>query len=114
MSHRAGASALSLALLLGGGWAEAQPAPNTPDELLARNLAATCANCHGTNGHARGDMRVLAGMPADKLVALLADFRSGAVPTTIMQQITKGYSDAQIRLIAAFFAAQPRPPGSQP
>lgn len=118
MSHRAGASALSLALLLallpGAGRVQAQPAPGAPDELLARNLAATCANCHGTNGHARGDMRVLAGMPADKLVALLADFKSGAVPTTIMQQIAKGYSDAQIRLIAAYFAAQPKQPGAQP
>ena len=108
MRYRACRIALSLAWLLGGGAAHAH------DALLARNLAATCANCHGTNGQARGDMRVLAGMPADKLVALLADFKSGAVPTTIMQQIAKGYSDEQIRLIAAFFAAQPKPPGPQP
>ncbi|HRH89053.1 MAG TPA: cytochrome C [Rubrivivax sp.] len=93
--------AASLALLLGAGLAQAQ------DANLGRNLAATCANCHGTNGHARGDMRPLAGQPAQKIVAMLADFRSGAQPATIMHQIAKGYSDEQIRLIAAFFAAQP-------
>jgi hypothetical protein len=35
------------------------------DMLLARNLAATCANCHGTNGNARGDMKPLAGVPPE-------------------------------------------------
>ena len=39
------------------------------DAHLARNLATTCANCHGTNGQARGKMKPLAGMPADKLTA---------------------------------------------
>ena len=107
MCHRAGPSALSLALLLSAGWAQAQHAQG---ELLARNLAATCANCHGTNGHARAGMPVLAGMPADQLVALLARFKSGALAATVMQQIAKGYSDEQIRLIASFFAAQPKQP----
>jgi cytochrome subunit of sulfide dehydrogenase len=77
------------------------------DANLARNLAATCANCHGTNGSARGDMKPIAGMPADKLIAMLADFKSGNQPATIMHQIAKGYTDEQIRLMAAFFAAQP-------
>ena len=76
------------------------------DAMLARNLAATCANCHGTNGQARGDMRVLAGLPADKIVAAMADFKSGALPATVMHQIAKGYTDEQIKLMAAYFAAQ--------
>ncbi len=88
--------------LLGvAGLAQAQ------DANLARNLAATCANCHGTNGHARGDMKPLAGVSADKIVAMLADFKSGNQPATIMHQISKGYTDEQIKLVAAFFAAQP-------
>ncbi len=77
------------------------------DVHLARNLAATCANCHGTNGQARGDMKPLAGVSAEKIVAMLADFKSGAQPATIMHQISKGYSDEQIKLIAGFLAAQP-------
>ncbi len=76
------------------------------DMTLARNLAATCANCHGTNGNARGDMKPLAGVAADKIVAMLADYKAGNQPATIMHQIAKGYTDDQIKLIAAYFAAQ--------
>lgn len=77
------------------------------DPNLARNLAATCANCHGTNGQARGDMKPIAGMSADKMLAMLEDYRSGNQPATIMHQIVKGYTPEQLRLIAGYFAAQP-------
>lgn len=77
------------------------------DAHLARNLAATCANCHGTNGQARGEMKPLAGLKAEKIIAAVADYKSGAQPATIMHQIAKGYTDEQIRLIAGYFAAQP-------
>jgi cytochrome c553 len=77
------------------------------DANLARNLAATCANCHGTNGIARGDMKPLAGVSAEKIVAAVADYKSGNQPATIMHQIAKGYTDEQIKLVANWFAAQP-------
>jgi cytochrome c553 len=96
--------AAAAALLLAAPWAGAQ------DANLARNLAATCANCHGTNGQARGDMKPLAGMSADKIVALVADYKSGAQPSTVMAQLAKGYTDEQIRLVAGYFAAQPAKP----
>jgi cytochrome subunit of sulfide dehydrogenase len=85
--------------------AHAAPAA-AQDATLARNLAATCANCHGTTGNALGDMKPLAGMSSDKLLAMVADFKSGAQPATIMHQIAKGYTDEQMKLIAGFFAAQ--------
>ncbi len=86
-------------------WA-VQAQATAPDMVLARNLAATCANCHGTNGNARGDMKPLAGLAADKLIAMMADYRAGNQPATIMHQIVKGYTEEQIKLIAAHFAAQ--------
>ena len=85
----------------------ATPGAQAQDANLARNLAATCANCHGTNGQARGDMKPLAGVSAEKIIAALADYKSGAQPATIMHQIAKGYTDEQIKLVAAYFAAQP-------
>jgi cytochrome c553 len=55
-------------------------------------------------------MRPIAGVPAEALLAMLNGYRSGAIPATIMHQITKGYSDDQLKLIAGYFAAQtPRP-----
>ena len=92
--------ALSVLTALATPWAQAQ------DTNLARNLAATCANCHGTNGNASGDMKPLAGVSADKIIAALADYKSGNQPATIMHQISKGYTDQQVKLIAEFFAAQ--------
>jgi cytochrome c553 len=52
-------------------------------------------------------MKPLAGVSAEKIVAMLADFKSGAQPATIMHQISKGYTDEQIKLIASFLAMQP-------
>ena len=76
------------------------------DAHLARNLAATCANCHGTNGHAvKGSgMDALAGMEKAKTLQKLADFKSGDKPASIMHQIAKGYTDDQISRLADYFA----------
>lgn len=78
------------------------------DPNLGRNLAATCANCHGTNGKAvpGSGMDALAGMEKTKMLQKLADFKSGDKPASIMHQISKGYTDAQLDLIATFYAAQ--------
>jgi sulfide dehydrogenase cytochrome subunit len=78
------------------------------DPNLGRNLAATCANCHGTNGNAvKGSgMDALAGMNKARMLQKLADFKSGDKPATIMHQISKGYTEAQLDLIATYFAAQ--------
>ena len=101
--------ALTMLTLAAAPWVQAQ-AQAQADMTLARNLAATCANCHGTNGAARGDMKSLAGVSAGKITAMVADYKSGAQPATIMHQIAKGYTDEQIKLIAAYLAAQPAKP----
>jgi cytochrome c553 len=75
-------------------------------ERLARNLAATCANCHGTEGHSVGKVAALAGKPAQDTIGKLTEFKEGKRPATIMHQIAKGFTDEQIRLIADYFAAQ--------
>jgi sulfide dehydrogenase cytochrome subunit len=36
----------------------------------------------------------------------LKAFKAGTRPATVMHQLSKGYSDAQIEQIAAYFAAQ--------
>jgi cytochrome c553 len=91
-----------LALALAPGLAAAQ------DPNLARNLAANCANCHGTNGKAvpNAGMPPLAGEPKEQLVKRLKEYRAGSRPATVMHQISKGYSDEQIDLVAGFLAAQ--------
>jgi cytochrome subunit of sulfide dehydrogenase len=76
--------------------------------LNTRALAATCANCHGTEGQAVPSASVpgLAGLPAAYVVEQMKAFKAGTRPATVMHQLAKGYSDAQIEAIAAYYAAQ--------
>lgn len=83
-------------------------AAQNKDALYLQSLAATCANCHGTGGRSADGSAVpsLAGMPQDAMVAQMKAFKAGTRPATIMHQLAKGYSDAQIEQLAAYFAAQ--------
>lgn len=78
------------------------------DKHLGRNLAANCANCHGTNGKSVAEVPSLAGVPAALTVQKMKDYRDGKLPATIMHQLAKGYTDEQIALIADYFAKQPK------
>ena len=76
------------------------------DPNTARNLAATCFTCHGTNGVSVNNVPPsLAGQNKDYLLQQLRDFRDGKRTATIMHQHAKGYTDQQLELIAAYFAA---------
>ena len=83
-------------------------AAQTPDPALARNLAATCAICHGTNGVSQGVVASLAGNPKDDTLTRMREFKTDKRTGTIMPQIAKGFSDEQLELIAGFFAQQKR------
>jgi len=77
------------------------PYPHT-----GRDLAASCAICHGTSGVNAGGMPNLAGQSREQLVRNLRDFRDGKKPATIMHQISKGLTEEQIEAVAAFWSAQ--------
>ncbi len=76
--------------------------------LHLQALAATCANCHGTDGRPidKSEVPGLAGMPAAYMVAQMQGFKKGERPATVMHQLAKGFSDEQIQQLAAWFAAQ--------
>jgi len=92
----------------------APPAPNfAPPNTSAngvQSMAAGCAMCHGTQGRvvAGSSLTGLAGRPKDEIVQAMAAFKSGQRPATIMHQIAKGYSDAEVAAIAGYFAGQSR------
>ena len=93
--------------LLAQAQANQAGAPNQ-DQLYVAAVAATCANCHGTQGRPveGSSLAPLAGMPAAQLLTQMQAFKSGTRPATIMHQLSKGFSDAQLQQIAAYFAAQ--------
>ena len=80
----------------------------TREALYTRSLAATCANCHGTDGRAVQGSQVtsLAGLDKGYIVAQMNAFKAGTRPATVMHQISKGFNDAQIESLAGYFAAQ--------
>jgi sulfide dehydrogenase cytochrome subunit len=78
----------------------------TPYPHTGRDLAASCAICHGTSGMNAGGMPNLAGQQKTNLVQQLRDFRDGKRAATIMHQIAKGLTEEQIDAVAGYWAAQ--------
>lgn len=69
--------------------------------------ASSCSGCHPANRIVQTPVAILAGRPASELVGAVQAFRDGARPATVMNRIAKGFSDAEIAAIAAWYAAQP-------
>lgn len=71
-------------------------------KLYQSSLAATCANCHGTDGKGvvDGGMPLINGLTSEQMLAQLKAFKSGAREGTIMPQLAKGYSDEQLETIS--------------
>jgi sulfide dehydrogenase cytochrome subunit len=85
-------------------------AQDASSALHQRANAAMCANCHGSEGRTVKDSTVpsIAGLPRDYMIQQMHAFKDGSRPATIMHQITKGLSEAQIASLADYFAAQTR------
>lgn len=100
-SHHPAVMALGLALGLSVTSLQAT------DAHQVRAWAASCAACHGTDGQAQQGAVKLAGRNGDELYRMLLAFKAGERPATVMQQHAKGYTDDELKQLAAWFAAQP-------
>ncbi len=90
-----------------------QPAPPAPafaaSDLSAtgvRLMASNCASCHGTDGQAVVDTADLSlvGVPRERFMSRMALFKQGKGSPTVMHQLAKGYSDAEIAALADYFS----------
>ena len=70
-------------------------------EHQARDWAAGCLGCHQPVG---GTIPRLHGQSRNELAAKFRAYRDGRQAGTVMPQLAKGYTDAQIDAIAAWFA----------
>jgi len=97
-------SKLRLGISAAGLLAVSTPAmsQSTASNINQMGLAATCANCHGTNGVGVPNV----GMPqinhlsSEAMLTQLKAFKSGARTGTIMHQLAKGYTDEQLQTIS--------------
>lgn len=95
---------LALALM-----AAAAPAM-AASEVAKPEKSATCAACHGEIGiSASGMYPTIAGQYANYLEHSLKDYRSGVRKNAIMGAQAANLSDAEIKQLAAWFAAQQGP-----
>ena len=68
--------------------------------------ATSCSGCHSARGAAATPVPRLYGRDAGEMLTAMAAFRDGSRPATVMNRIAKGFSDDELRPIAAWFAAQ--------
>ena len=77
-------------------------------EAKAALLAASCSGCH-VRAPTKDGFPSIYGQPAAEIRDLLLSFRSGAREGTVMNRIAKGSDNAEIELLAHFFATQGGP-----
>ncbi len=90
--------------------ASATPKPGTNAALASatitpntgRLLASNCYQCHGTNGS--GGFEHLAGESASEIYGELKEFAANTSSNNIMAAHAAGYTDAQMRAIAAYLS----------
>ncbi len=96
---------LAVGLFAGGQLASAQS---------VAYLAGNCTTCHGPDGRTVGETPELAGLSPAYFVEQIALFRDGKRKGTIMNQIAKGYTEAEIAALADWFSRQKPSRGEAP
>lgn len=88
-------------VVLAASFAPAAAADETAPDVLAN----ACGGCHGLNGVSPGSIPSLHGLDAGYIEKILLGFRSGDIQVTVMNRIAKGYTSAEIKVLARYFGA---------
>lgn len=84
------------------------------DDPNLSGLAATCNNCHGVGGVSAGSsMASLAGQNRAYLEMVMLQWKSGERFSTTMGRLLGGYTEDQIKSLAAYYAEKPWTPAAQ-
>ncbi len=66
-------------------------------------LASQCFQCHGFNGHSKGEIDSIAGESASDLYGDLKEFQNNG-KNDIMSKQSRLYTDEELRAIAIYFS----------
>ncbi len=92
---------LALLIAIPVVWAEVALAASDPPPG-----ASSCSGCHAVRATASSSVPKITGRDAAEILKLMAAFRDGSRPSTVMGRIAKGFSDDELRPIAAWLADQ--------
>ena len=68
--------------------------------------ALACSGCHPATKAADTTVPRLNGRTPADIVTAMEAFKSGQLPSTVMGRIAKGFSDDEVKAIAAWYGAQ--------
>lgn len=68
--------------------------------------ALSCSGCHATSSSVNTAVPRLIGRDPAVILTAMQGFRAGTTPATVMDRISKGFSDDEIKAIAAWYGAQ--------
>ena len=88
----------AMLLFLGGPALAQQPAPlsNEPPG------ASSCSGCHGRSG----GIPAIKAKSADEIAAAMLEYRAGQGSPTVMDRISRGFTEKEIRDIASWIVQQ--------
>ena len=92
---------LLLAAAMPGGIAGAEAASPTPPPG-----ASSCSGCHAAKKSVDTPVPRLVGRSPAEIEAAMLAFRTGQKPASVMDRIAKGFSDDEIKAIAAWYGAR--------
>ena len=68
--------------------------------------AAACSGCHPANPSIATTVPRLNNRDAAQIAVAMQEFRTGQRPATVMDRIAKGFTEDEIKAIAAWYAVQ--------
>ena len=89
----------AMLLFLSGPVLAQQPATLSPDPLSNEPPgASSCSGCHG----ASGGIPAIKAKSADEIAASMLEYRAGRGSPTVMDRISRGFTEQEIRDIASW------------
>lgn len=68
--------------------------------------ATACSGCHPANPSIATNVPRLNGRDPAQIAVAMQEFRTGQRPATVMDRIAKGFTEDEIKAIAAWYAVQ--------
>jgi cytochrome subunit of sulfide dehydrogenase len=68
--------------------------------------ASSCSGCHAASKSVDTPVPRLVGRSPEEIEMAMLAFRAGQKPASVMERIAKGFSEAEIKAIAAWYGTQ--------